>query len=163
MIAELKASGVGVIFISHRLNEVEHCADRVVVLRDGAVVGELARGEIEHDAMIRLMIGRDLKSLYMPPAAPAGRGGARDRGPADTSAIPTMRSTSPCARGEILGLAGLVGAGRTELARAIFGIDRPLGGDAAPRRRSRSRSARRATPSIAASILVPGGPQASRA
>ena len=63
MIAELKAGGVAVIFISHRLNEVEQCADRVVVLRDGAVVGELARGEIEHDAMIRMMIGRDLKSL----------------------------------------------------------------------------------------------------
>src|SRR5206468_9855601 len=73
IIAELRAAGVAVIFISHRLNEVEHCADRVVVLRDGAVVGELARGAIGHDTMIRMMIGRDLKSLYiLPQRAPAG-------------------------------------------------------------------------------------------
>ena len=70
VVADLKASGVAVIFISHRLNEVERCADRVVVLRDGVVVGTLAKGAIQHDAMIRLMIGRDLKALYTAPAAP---------------------------------------------------------------------------------------------
>ena len=70
IIADLKAAGVSIIFISHRLNEVEKCADRVVVLRDGRVVGELDRGHIRHDTMIRLMIGRDLKALYIPPAAP---------------------------------------------------------------------------------------------
>src|SRR5262249_10345822 len=72
VIADLKTHGVSVIFISHRLNEVESCADRVVVLRDGRVVGELDRREIRHDRMIRLMIGRDLKSLYIPPAALPG-------------------------------------------------------------------------------------------
>src|SRR5215470_9392634 len=72
VIAELKADGVSVIFISHRLNEVEQCADRVVVLRDGAVVGELAKGEIAHDKMIRMMIGRDLKSLYIAPQRAPG-------------------------------------------------------------------------------------------
>ena len=72
VIAELKAGGVAVIFISHRLVEVEHCADRVVVLRDGAVVGELAKGDIDHDAMIRMMIGRDLKSLHVPAGRPPG-------------------------------------------------------------------------------------------
>ena len=67
VIAELKADGVSIIFITHRLNEIEQCADRVVALRDGAVVGTLQRAEIEHDRMIRLMIGRDLKTLYTPP------------------------------------------------------------------------------------------------
>jgi len=72
VIAELKAGGVSVIFISHRLNEVEQCADRVVVLRDGAVVGTLQRDEIRHDTMIRMMIGRDLRSLYIPPGRAPG-------------------------------------------------------------------------------------------
>ena len=72
VIADLKAHGVSIIFISHRLNEIKRCADRVVVLRDGKVVGELAREEIDPPAMIRLMIGRDLKSLYIPPQAAPG-------------------------------------------------------------------------------------------
>ena len=79
VIADLKAHGVSVIFISHRLNEVERCADRVVVLRDGRVVGELARSEIRHDRMIRLMIGRDLKSLYIAAGRAARRKHARDQ------------------------------------------------------------------------------------
>ena len=72
VIAELRASGVSVIFISHRLDEVTACADRVVVLRDGRLVGRLAKAEIAPAAMIRLMIGRDLKAIYKPPAAPPG-------------------------------------------------------------------------------------------
>jgi ribose transport system ATP-binding protein len=128
VIAELKAGGVSVIFISHRLNEVEHCADRVVVLRDGAVVGELARGEIGHDAMIRMMIGRDLKSLYTPPQRAPGASvldvvGLRTSTYAQHAVDLSLRS------GEILGMAGLVGAGRTELACAIFGVDRSVGGE----------------------------------
>src|SRR5438132_5306633 len=73
IIAELKASGVSIIFITHRLHEIEQCADRVVALRDGAVVGMLQKSEIEHDRMIRLMIGRDLKALYTPPQAAVGK------------------------------------------------------------------------------------------
>ena len=72
VIAELKAQGVCVVFISHRLNELQRCADRVVVLRDGRRVGDLERAQITHAAMIRLMIGRDLKSLYVPPSAAVG-------------------------------------------------------------------------------------------
>src|SRR5271154_1167328 len=72
VIAGLKADGVGIIFITHRLNEAMQCADRAVVLRDGRVVGALDRAELSPAAMIRLMIGRDLKSLYLPPAAPPG-------------------------------------------------------------------------------------------
>ena len=128
VIAELKASGVAVIFISHRLNEVEHCADRVVVLRDGAVVGELARGAIAHDAMIRMMIGRDLKSLYIPPRRPPGDVVLEITG-LRTSAHPAQVLDLSLQAGEILWMAGLVGAGRTELARAIFGVDQPGGGE----------------------------------
>src|SRR5689334_5010334 len=75
VISGLKQQGVSIIFISHRLNEVQSCADRVVVLRDGHLVGELPRAEITHAAMIRLMIGRDLKALYIPPAADRRQGG----------------------------------------------------------------------------------------
>jgi ribose transport system ATP-binding protein len=128
VIAELKAGGVAVIFISHRLNEVEHCADKVVVLRDGAVVGELARGEIGHDAMIRMMIGRDLKSLYVPPKSAPG-GAVLEIAGFRTSAHIGHPLDLSLHAGEILGMAGLVGAGRTELACAIFGVDRPAGGE----------------------------------
>ena len=128
VIGELKADGVSIIFITHRLNEVETCADRVVVLRDGSVVGELARDQIHRDAMIRLMIGRDLKSLYIPPKSPPG---------ADVLEVAGLRTLShpghavslSLRAGEILGMAGLIGAGRTELARAVFGVDPALGGE----------------------------------
>ena len=127
VIAELRDSGVAIIFISHRLNEVEHCADRVIVLRDGRRVGELSRAEISHEAMIRLMIGRDLKSLYTKPKTPRG---------AVMLGIEALRTTTYPQRevslelhaSEILGMAGLVGAGRSELARAVFGVDARLGG-----------------------------------
>jgi ribose transport system ATP-binding protein len=127
VIADLKANGVSVIFISHRLNEVEECADRVVVLRDGAVAGHLGRGAIHPDAMIRLMIGRDLRALYTPPKAPPGRAVLEIEN-LRTPAHPRREVSLALRSGEILGLAGLVGAGRTELARAVFGIDEVIGG-----------------------------------
>jgi ribose transport system ATP-binding protein len=123
VIAALKAHGVGVIFISHRLGEVERCADRVVVLRDGRVVGELDRGHVSHASMIRLMVGRELKGSYAAPARPPG-GAALEVAAARTRAHPGKTVDLAVREGEILGLAGLVGSGRTELACALFGIDR---------------------------------------
>ncbi len=127
VIAGLKTHGVSVIFITHRLNEVRRCADRVVVLRDGRVVGSLDRGGIAHDAMIRLMIGRDLKALYVPPAREPGRERLEIVG-VRTATYPAQSVDLAVRSGEILGLAGLVGSGRTELARTLFGVDRPLDG-----------------------------------
>ena len=127
VIADLKASGVAVIFISHRLSEVEQCADRVVVLRDGVVVGTLDRAEIRHDVMIKLMIGRDLKTVYVPPTTAPGEP-VLDLVGIATPAYPGQPVTLGLRGGEILGLGGLVGAGRTELARVIFGIDAPTTG-----------------------------------
>jgi ribose transport system ATP-binding protein len=127
VIANLKADGVSVIFISHRLHEIEQCADRVLVLRDGRLVAALDRTAIEHGAMIRPMIGRDLKSLYVPPAAPPGQV-VLDIMEVRTAAYPHQPVSLSLRNGEIVGLAGLIGSGRTELARAIFGIDRLQGG-----------------------------------
>ncbi len=127
VIGELRASGVAVIYISHRLNEVKLCADRVVCLRDGRVAGGLARDEITHEAMIRLMIGRELRALYTPPrSVPQGALCVIDR--LVTGAFPDREVSLTVHRGEILGLAGLVGSGRTSLARALFGIDPILSG-----------------------------------
>ena len=128
VIADLKASGVAVIYITHRLGEVMSCADRVVVLRDGRMVGELGREALSHAAMIRLMIGRDLKSLYIPPREAPRAGGCTLAGVV-TTAFPDRRIELSVRHGEILGLAGLVGSGRTSLARTVFGIDKLLGGE----------------------------------
>ena len=127
VIAGLKAERVSVIFITHRLNEVKQCADRAVVLRDGRTVGALDRTEITPATLIRLMIGRDLKSLYVPPATPPGED-VLEIVEARTETYPNRAVSLNVRRGEILGLAGLVGSGRTELARAIFGVDPLRGG-----------------------------------
>jgi ribose transport system ATP-binding protein len=121
VISDLRANGVSVIYISHRLAEVKACADRVVVLRDGRLVGRLSRGEITHEAMIRLMIGRDLKSLYITPKASPDSKGVEITGLV-TPAFPEKSVSLSIRRGEILGLAGLVGSGRSTLAQTIFGI-----------------------------------------
>jgi len=127
IVADLRRSGVAVIFITHRLNEIMQCADRVVVLRDGAMVGQLPKEDISHDAMISLMIGRALSALYTPPAVPPGETLLELRD-VKTTAYPRRAVRLSLRAGELMGLGGLIGAGRTELARAIFGIDRLLSG-----------------------------------
>jgi ribose transport system ATP-binding protein len=128
VVADLRSSNVTVVYISHRLHEIERLADRVVVLRDGRNAGELRRGEITRDRMIQLMVGRDVKSIRAEnrsttnPVRLEMRDLRTERYPAQAVSL-SIRS------GEILGLAGLIGAGRSELARVLFGVDRPRGGN----------------------------------
>jgi ribose transport system ATP-binding protein len=122
VVKELRAQGVGVIYISHRLGEVAEIADRAVVLRDGANAGVLARDEINHDNMVKMMVGRDIESFYQRPTVEVVPNYFEVES-LHTSRYPNKRVTLDVGRGEILGVAGLVGAGRSEAAQAIFGVD----------------------------------------
>ena len=122
VIRRLRDEGVAVLFITHRLSEVEQIADRVIGLRDGQNAGELPREAIQRDTMVRLMIGRDVKQFYERPDRTEGPVVLRTRG-LRTRTYPAADVDLEVRAGEIVGLAGLVGAGRTELARAVFGID----------------------------------------
>jgi ribose transport system ATP-binding protein len=121
LVRELRSQGVAIIYISHRLSEVEAIADRAVVLRDGANAGSLARAEITHNNMVNLMVGRNLESFYRHPEG-AAQGGFLKVERLQTNRYPQQAVSFSIGKGEILGLAGLVGAGRTEVAEAIFGV-----------------------------------------
>jgi ribose transport system ATP-binding protein len=134
VIRDLRAQGVAIIYISHRLAEVEAIADRVVVLRDGRNAGVLGHGAIARDVVVRMMVDREVRqggtrrgvSMGMP-----GRGG-------DTCFVidalrtqryPHVAVSLTLRRGEILGVAGLLGSGRTELAEAMCGVTPRVAGD----------------------------------
>lgn len=117
----LKRSGVGIIYISHRLEEIFALADRVTVLRDGASIGTHPVAEMSESTLIELMVGREVAHLYPPAEKAAGnvRLKVRDL----CCAAGGINSVSFEVRsGEVFGLSGLVGAGRTELARTLFGL-----------------------------------------
>jgi ribose transport system ATP-binding protein len=127
VIKDLRARGVSVIYISHRLGEVKELSDHVTVMRDGENAGELSREEVTHEAMVRLMVGRDLSEYYE----------RKDREKGDlalevkklrTPVHPQHELTFSVASGEIVGVAGLVGAGRTEMLETLFGVTPALGG-----------------------------------
>jgi len=153
VIGELKQKGIGVIFISHRLEEVLHICDRVTVLRDGKHVGDLSVKGVKEsvgkdavpdatkDDLIRMMVGRSLETFFHKDD-PIASGAAHThevvlavrnisrRGNGQNPNAEVLKGVSfDLERGEILGLAGLVGAGRTELVRTIFGADPRVGGD----------------------------------
>jgi ribose transport system ATP-binding protein len=129
VVKDLRARGVSVIYISHRLGEVRELADRVVALRDGRNAGTLAREEITQERMVRLMVGRDLESFYAQAEAAAARPARFVVRSLRTRRYPQHAVSFEVGAGEILGLAGLVGAGRSELAAAIFGVESPVGGE----------------------------------
>jgi ribose transport system ATP-binding protein len=132
IIGQLKAAGLGVIYISHRMDEVNALSDRITVLRDGRNAGDRARGQASRDQVLALMVGRELKNEYFPPK-PAD---ADTRAAADPALIVEglMVPGAPAGvsftagRGEILGFAGLVGSGRTELMETVFGVRPARGG-----------------------------------
>ena len=121
VITELRGRGVGIVYISHRLEELSAIADRITVLRDGRTIATRPMSEVSRAQLIRLMVGRELEAVFPKKAAQPGevvlelrRLGCSATGVRDASL--SVRA------GEIVGLAGLVGAGRTELARAVFGL-----------------------------------------
>lgn len=127
VIRDLRQQGVSIVYISHRLGEVKELADRVTVLRDGQNAGELKREEISHESMVRLMVGRDLSQFYERKPHPIG-GPILEVEGLRTALHPKHPLSFKVGAGEIVGVAGLVGAGRTEMLRTLFGIDRPLDG-----------------------------------
>ena len=124
-IESLKQQGIAIIYISHRLSEVKQCADRVVALRDGQNAGDLEKQDISHDAMVSLMVGRELKQMYDKPETDKKAGYFKVK-TLRTTHCPDAELNFEVAAGEILGYAGLVGAGRSEMAQAIFGVDKSL-------------------------------------
>jgi rhamnose transport system ATP-binding protein len=121
VVRDLRRDGVGIIYISHRLEEIFALADRVTVLRDGESTGTGTIGELTERELIRRMVGREVAQIYPPAERPPGGVVLATR--AIGCAAGGVRDVSLEIRaGEILGLAGLVGAGRTELARVIFGL-----------------------------------------
>jgi ribose transport system ATP-binding protein len=128
IIRQLRADGIAIIYISHRMEEVLDLADRITVLRDGRHVGDLERAEATHEKIVALMVGRELSANYFPPRP--------ETAPGEPALVvegllvpgaPAPVSFS-AGRGEILGFAGLVGSGRTELMQAVFGATPALGG-----------------------------------
>ena len=126
-----ETQGVSIIYISHRLMEIQQIADRVVALRDGKNAGNLSKEQITQDAMVRLMVGRELT----PPERVTLKDRATDAAPRlqvrnlRTTRYPTKTVSFDLWAGEILGFAGLIGAGRTEVAEALFGVTPALSGE----------------------------------
>jgi ribose transport system ATP-binding protein len=126
IIRELKAQNVGIIFISHHLDEAFVICDRITVLRDGHNVATKQASELDVDMLIRMMVGRSLTEQFPKESVPRGAEVLRVEG----LTSPLLNNVSFTAYGgEVLGIAGLVGAGRTELVRAIFGADPVTSGE----------------------------------
>jgi ribose transport system ATP-binding protein len=121
VIEDLRARGVGIVYVSHRLDEVKAIADRAVAFRDGKNAGTLAKSEITTENMVRLMVGRDIQREssrgFVATESRLVVNGLR------TKRFPHREISFTVGRGEIVGIAGLVGAGRSEVAQAIFGVD----------------------------------------
>ena len=127
VIETLRAAGAGILYISHRLEEILEIAGRVTVLRDGQTVATLARGGFTRADLIRLMVGREISAIFPKRTVPLGEVVLETRGLGSRAA--GVRDVSLSVRaGEILGLAGLGGSGRTEFAETLFGLTPPDAG-----------------------------------
>ncbi|MBI2720298.1 MAG: sugar ABC transporter ATP-binding protein [Rhizobiales bacterium] len=134
IVRRLKARGVAIVYVSHRLSEIFALADRVTVLRDGNHVGTLDIGEVDENRLVSMMVGRAIDRLYPPKQGESGESLLELRHVAYRNVVSGI--SFDLKRGEILGIAGLVGSGRTETALTIFGI----------------------TPATAGEILIDGSP-----
>ncbi|WP_210191587.1 MULTISPECIES: sugar ABC transporter ATP-binding protein [Rhodomicrobium] len=131
LVKQLRAEGIAIIYISHRMAEIYELSDRVSVLRDGTYVGTLIREQITADALVRMMVGRELKGFYRHEHDPSKA--VRGEVILEVRDIADGRMVKGCSfklhAGEVLGLAGLVGSGRTELARLIYAADPKIAGE----------------------------------
>ena len=143
LIRSLKEQGLAIIFVSHRLEEVMEIADRVVVLRDGQLVGDVPIDEVTVQEIIHMMVGRTITDFYVKDQIAPGEVVLEVRGLSRAGVLSDINFKIRA--GEIVGLGGLIGAGRTETARAIFGVDHIDGGqvfvDGKPVRITSARSA----------------------
>ncbi len=121
LIEQLKGEGIAIFYISHRLEEVVRIADRVTVMRDGAVVETVEKGQVDEAKLVSLMVGREIDTLY--PKQDCEIGDVLLRAEGITRPGVLVDCSFEVRTGEILGFAGVVGAGRTELARAVFAAD----------------------------------------
>jgi ribose transport system ATP-binding protein len=127
VVRDLRSRGVSALYISHRLHEVEQLADRVVVLRDGKFSGELSREQNQRQYMVRLMVGRDVSRFYhRTPHTPGEVVASITQ--IQTTSFPHRAVSFSLRAGEVVGLAGLVGAGRTELLGTLFGVTPAVSG-----------------------------------
>ncbi len=122
LIAQLSKQGIGIIYISHRLMEIQQCAERVVVLRDGKNAGQLLKEEITHDRIVNLMVGRQIHNFYVGPNQSQTSQFLKVRN-LRSGRYPAKSVSFDAGKGEILGFGGLLGAGRSEMAKAIVGLD----------------------------------------
>lgn len=126
IVRKLRESDTAIIFISHRLQEVFEIADRVTVLRDGKIVGTRDKNNLDENELVKMMAGRELGNMYPKEEAKIGESILKVE---DLSRAGEFNNISfELHKGEIVGFAGLVGAGRTEIARTIFGVEKPEGG-----------------------------------
>src|SRR5207248_7397180 len=136
IVRDLKSKGISTIFVTHRLAEVLQICDRITVLRDGRLTGKADIQGLTMDRIIRMMVGRSAHELFEPlPERTAGpvvlqvRGLSRKGAVDDPRAVVLDQASFELRRGEILGVAGLVGSGRTELAHCLFGADPKTAGE----------------------------------
>ena len=127
VIKDLASKNVAIVYISHRLGEVRELADRITVLRDGENAGELDRDEANHDSMVKLMVGRDISQYYALEPREHGAVALKVTN-LRTQQHPKHTLSFEIKAGEIVGVAGLVGAGRTEMLQTLFGVTPALGG-----------------------------------
>lgn len=129
LIKKLRSQGLAIIYISHRMSEIYELSDRVTVLRDGRYIGCILRDELSEERLVQMMVGRDVSSFYQKDRSAKYEPGQRLLTASNISDGRKVKNVSfELFEGEILGLAGIVGAGRTELARLIYGADRKTDG-----------------------------------